>query len=66
MLTDAEKGQLVSIWVIAADKKGRISSCPSIIKKMCLLDRVPNISKFIELGFMTTTCQPSDNQLSAT
>jgi hypothetical protein len=64
MLTDAEKGQLVSIWVVAADKKGRISSCPSIIKKMCLLDRMPNINKFIELGFLTTACQPSDNQVT--
>lgn len=70
-LSDTEKGQLVSIWIIAADKNGSISSDPGIIRKICQLDEVPNINKFIELDFlisdgcqddanMTTKSQPDD------
>lgn len=53
-LTDAEKGQLVSIWVLAADKKGVIPDCPNTIQKMCMLDKKPNLNKFIELGFLAS------------
>jgi len=51
-LTDSEKGQLVSIWIIASDKCGEVPSDPNALKKVCALDGVPNVSKFIELGFM--------------
>ena len=61
-LTDSEKGQLVSIWILAADKNGTIPDSPKMIQRMAMLDSKPNINKFIELGFLTTTCQPSDNQ----
>jgi len=61
-LSDAEKGQLVSIWMLAADKDGVIPDSAKMIQKMAMLDSKPNLSKFIDLGFMTTTCQPDDNQ----
>ena len=51
-LSDAEKGQLVSIWLIAADKNGQIPSDPTILRKICQLDEAPNVNKFIELEFM--------------
>ena len=51
-LTDAEKGQLVSMWIIAADKNGALPDCPNTIKKMCLLDNVPNIKRFVDLQFV--------------
>lgn len=53
VLSDAEKGQLVSIWMIAADKSGIIPSCPKILRKICLLDDNPDIDRFIELGFLS-------------
>lgn len=62
LLTDAEKGQLVSIWIVAADKKGVISSSSRILMKICQLDDEPDISKFIELGFLSAVCQPGGNQ----
>lgn len=62
-LTDAEKGQLVSIWIVAADKHGEICDNPRIIRKICQLDEEPNINRFIDLGFMVTSCQPSGNQV---
>ena len=61
-LSDAEKGQLVSIWMLAADKDGVIPDSDTMIQKMAMLDSKPNINKFIELGFLSTTCQPHDNQ----
>ena len=61
-LTDAEKGQLVSIWMLAADKDGTIPDSAKMIQRMAMLDSKPNINKFIELGFMSTTCQPHVNQ----
>ena len=61
-LSDAEKGQLVSIWMLAADKDGVIPDSDKMIQKMAMLDSKPNINKFIELGFLSTTCQPHDNQ----
>lgn len=63
-LSDAEKGQLVSIWMLAADKDGVIPDSEKMIQRMAMLDAKPNISKFIDLGFLSTTCQPSDNQES--
>lgn len=60
-LSDSEKGHLVSIWILAADKKGMIPDSPKMIQRMAMLDSKPNINKFIELGFLTTTCQPLDN-----
>jgi len=61
-LTDAGKGQLVSIWILAGDKSGTIPDCPTTIQKMCLLDRKPNLNKFIDLGFLTSSgCQDDAN-----
>lgn len=51
-LSDSEKGQLVSMWVVAADKGGEIPSDPNILRKVCQLDEAPNINKFIELQFI--------------
>ena len=65
-LTDAEKGQLVSIWVLAADKSGEIPGSSVAIQKMCALDAKPNLSKFIDLGFLESDCQPHGNQLVTT
>lgn len=67
-LTDSEKGQLVSLWVAAADNDGFLPDSPAVLRKICQLDQEPNINKFIRLGLMigelTTTCQPLDNHLT--
>lgn len=63
-LTDSEKGQLVSLWIAAADKDGRIPADPLVLRKICMLDETPNINKFIDLGFLLLECQPSDNQVT--
>lgn len=65
-LSDSEKGQLVSLWIAAADTDGELPDSPAVLRKICQLDQEPNISKFIELGLVTTTCQPVVNQLTTT
>jgi hypothetical protein len=37
LLSDKEKGQLVSIWIIAADKGGSIPANAKILMKICQL-----------------------------
>lgn len=51
-LTDAERGQLVVIWLLAADHDGVIPASPEIIQKLCFMSKIPNINKFIGLGFI--------------
>jgi hypothetical protein len=52
MLSDAEKGQLVSLWIVAADKQGELPDNAKIIRKISMLDDEPDIEKFIEYGFI--------------
>jgi len=65
MLSDAEKGQLLSLWIVAADKNGEIPSSPTILKKICLLDKNPNINKFIELGFILSNGKQDDANMTS-
>lgn len=49
-LTDAEKGQIVSLWITASDNNGMIPACELALQKICQLDSKPNLKKFNELG----------------
>ena len=51
-LSDAEKGQLVSMWVAAVDKNGQLPKDPEIIRKMSFLDTAPDLNRFHHLGFI--------------
>jgi len=64
-LSDSEKGQLVSIWILAADKSGNIPDNPLAVQKMCMLDNKPNLNKFIDLGFLVATVSPNCRQVVA-
>lgn len=52
LLTDQQKGQLVSIWILAADKDGKIPADSLIVKKLALLDDAPDLQRFVDLGFI--------------
>ena len=66
-LTDAEKGQLVSIWVLAAEKNGELPESSRLIQKACGLDSPPDIKRFCELGFLVASRrQPSDANATPT
>lgn len=51
-LTDAERGQLVAMWLLAADKGGVIPASQEMIQKLCFLETLPDINKFTDLGFI--------------
>jgi hypothetical protein len=51
-LTDAQRGQLVGIWLLAADHNGVIPASPQIIKKLCHMDTEPDLKLFIDQGFI--------------
>jgi rubrerythrin len=51
-LTDAERGQLVAIWLLAADHDGVIPASPEVIQKLCYLTKPPDLNKFTDLGFI--------------
>ena len=51
-LTDAERGQLVVMWLLAADHDGVIPASADVTQKLCFMSEPLNINKFIELGFI--------------
>lgn len=63
-LSDSEKGQLISIWIIAADNNGEVPANPKTLKKICQLDEEPNIENLVSLGLLAE-CQPSDRALAS-
>jgi len=52
-LTDAQKGQMVQIWLLAADRDGEIPDEPKVLQKLCMLDSEPNLEVFAKQGFIT-------------
>ena len=53
-LTDAQRGQLVAIWLLAADHNGAIPASAALIKKLCFMTKEPDLNLFIQLGFLET------------
>ena len=60
-LSDAERGQLVSIWLLAADKGGAIPASSSLVQRLCFMETPPNFNKLKELNFLASSgCQVDD------
>jgi uncharacterized phage protein (TIGR02220 family) len=51
-LTDAQRGQLVAMWLLAADKDGRIPADPATIKTVCSMTEEPDLKLFKSKGFV--------------
>lgn len=51
-LSDAEKGQIISMWIVAADKEGELPTDPRVLMKVCQLDTPPDIKKFVSLQLL--------------
>lgn len=51
-LTDAQRGQLVAIWLLAGDHDGVIPASSDDIQKLCFLTEPPDLQFFIEQGFI--------------
>ncbi len=57
-LSDAQRGQLVAIWMLAADRDGVIPASPAVIRKLCFMDSEPDLNLFINQGFLEGRRQP--------
>ena len=51
-MSDAQRGQLVAMWLLAADRGGVIPASASVIKKLCYLDDEPDLKYFIDNEFL--------------
>ena len=51
-LSDLERGQLVSMWLLAADNNGLIPDSHILIQKLCFMSSPLKLNKFKELGFI--------------
>ena len=51
-LSDDQKGHLICLWMLAADKEGLIPNSPDLIQKLCYLDSPPDLDMFISLDFI--------------
>ncbi len=67
-LSDAQRGQLVSMWLLAADKDGAIPASASALQKICGMDAEPDLQLFASLGFIEAdaTVTPEWRQHDAT
>lgn len=62
-LSDSQRGQLVSIWVLAADYGGRIPDNEPYLERVLCLSKKLHLEVFIELGFIKPRVT-SGNQVS--
>ena len=51
-LNDQQRGQLVAMWLLAADQDGVIPASPRLIAKLCYMDDEPDIELFMDHGFI--------------
>lgn len=51
-MTDAQRGQLVAIWLLAADHDGVIPASPDLVQKLCFMSEPPDLHFFMEQGFI--------------
>jgi hypothetical protein len=65
-LSDTQRGQLVSIWMLAADKNGRVPDDANLIQRMCYMQKAPDLNLLIDLGFLDARVTPRRRQPDAT
>ena len=67
-LSDAQRGQLVAIWLLAADHDGVIPASPALVQKICYMDSEPDFQVLVSLGFIEPDANltPSRRQRDST
>jgi len=51
-MTDTERGQLIAMWLLAADRDGIIPSDPAMVQKLCFMSSPPDMQRFKMLEFL--------------
>lgn len=57
-LSDAQRGHLVCMWMLAADNGGKLPDDPKLIQRLCYLEKEPDIKTFVDHGFLEDWRQP--------
>lgn len=52
-MTSTQRGQLIAIWLLAADRDGSIPSDPVVVQKLCFMDETPDLKWFVDNKFLT-------------
>ncbi len=60
-LSSAERGQLVAIWLLAADHDGVIPASVETIRKLCFIDEELNLQVFVDKGFIEPDAKVTPN-----
>jgi hypothetical protein len=63
-LTDAQRGQLVCMWMLAANHGGSVPNDARMIMKLCQMEHEPNLNLYQALGFLIKRRQPVGNHLT--
>ncbi len=63
-LSCRERGQLVAMWMLAADYDGRLPADAALIKKLCYMDEKPNLKKFTDLGLLSGELPQGDARVT--
>ena len=70
-MSDTQRGQLIAMWLLAADRKGTVPDDPTLIARLCFMSDVPDLEWFVQQGFMerdvnvTPTRQPVDANVTS-
>ena len=51
-LSARQRGELVSIWLLAAAHEGCIPADPGLVARMALLDEDPDLDAFVAAGWL--------------
>ena len=51
-MSDAERGQLVSIWMLAADSEGLVPADEQLIARLCYMTEPLSVEKLMDCGFV--------------
>ena len=57
-MTDSERGQVISMWLLAADDGGRIPNDSMLVQRLCYMSCEPDLERFIKLGFLDADAKP--------
>ena len=53
-LTDTQRGQLTALWILAADKNGKIDAPVDVIQRICCMKNAPDLQTLEKHGFIST------------
>lgn len=68
VLSDAQKGHILSLWLLGTDSHGEIPADPVHVQRVCNLQSAPDLKLFVDIGFLDAPdgWQPDGNHPTTT